>query len=182
MRRSILTPVVVAAAFATLAAATAGTAAGARPASANEVLSIENAAGTIKITGRGYLNMRVTQGSVLVVDQTPADRFSPYLGGVPRGRSSGATGRDINLYVLGGRYKVTVRGSGISISARGDGVAVVQGVPDATGDAGTIRVGEVVWPIAQGDARVGFGAMAGRDRGQGESGDGKGQGAGGGRS
>lgn len=164
MRRSILTlclTVAASAALLALSAGGAGAASGDRAgASPNEVLSIENGNGVFRVTGRGTLIMRITQGTVVVVDQTPADRFSPYLGGVPRGRSSSAGGRDINLYVLGGRYKVTVRGSGINISARGDGTVLLQGVPDSTGDAGTIRVGDLVRPIAEGEAKAGFGTYA----------------------
>lgn len=159
MRRPLLPIVTLLAAAAALAGSAAGAAGTSRAAGAspNEVLSIEDGQGRFEIRGRGYLNMRIEQGAVTIVDQTPGDRYSPYLGGVPRGRTSGVSGRDINLYVLGGRYKVVVRGSGINISARGDGVVLLTGELDATGTAGTIRIGDVVRPVAAGDARAAFG-------------------------
>ena len=166
MRRTLHTiSLILAASMAACAIAVAGAGAASDDRLANPnpipsaVLSIENAQGTFRIVGRGYLNMRITQGTVMVVDQSPTDRFSPYLGGVPRGRSSSVSGRDINMYVLGGRYKVTVRGSGINISARGDGVVLLSGTLDASGSAGTIRIGDLVRPIAQGDARESFGGV-----------------------
>lgn len=179
MRRTLpRISLILAASVAACAIAVAGAAAAddRLAASPSEVLSIEDAQGTIRIVGRGYLNMRVTQGTVTVVDQSPADRFSPYLGGVPRGKSSSLSGRDINMYVLGGRYKVTVRGSGINISARGDGVVLLSGTLDATGSAGTIRIGDLVRPIAEGDAKASFGGVqTGDSSGGGSSSSGSGR-------
>lgn len=172
MRHSIIT-LPVAVALGAIALLPAGGVAGAARTSnsggSSEVLSIENAQGTYQVRGRGYLNMRVTQGAVLVVDLTPTDRFSPYLGGVPRGRSSGTSGRDINLYVLGGRYRVLVRGSGINISARGDGLVQMLGEADSTGNVGTIRIGDLVSPIEVGEGRASFGGTGGGDGGPGPS-------------
>jgi hypothetical protein len=133
--------------------------AGAATSGPNEVLSIEKAQGSFQILGRGFLNLRVQQGTVFVEDLTPSDRFSPYLGGVPvpRGKSSGTTGNDVRVRVLGGRYRISVRGSGVSISARGDGFVVMSGEPDDTGNAGTIRIGDAVRPIALGESKAAFG-------------------------
>jgi hypothetical protein len=164
--RLLLAAIAAAVAVGALAVSASGAgAASSNPTSAtsSEVLSIENAQGRFEVRGRGYLNMRVSQGTVVVVDQSPTDRFSPYLAGVPRGKTSGATGRDINMYVLGGRYKVTVRGTGVNISARGEGVVVMTGEADATGNVGTIRIGDLVRPIAVGDAKATFGGLATAD-------------------
>jgi hypothetical protein len=129
----------------------------------NEVLSIEGAHGTIQIRGRGFLNMRVAQGVVQIVDSSPTDQFSPRVGGVPRGRSSSARGNDINVLILGGRYKVLVRGTGISVSARGDGQVTIAGESDASGGAGTVRIGDAVRPIAIGESRAVFGGLQGAE-------------------
>jgi hypothetical protein len=153
LSRSLLTLVVSLTLVASVSAGSGGS-------SPNEVLSIEAGRGTFQIRGRGYLNMRVAEGTVLIQDLTPADRFSPYLGGVPRGKSSGVTGRDVNAYILGGRYKITVRGSGISISARGDGTVQVTGEPDETGSAGTMRIGDTVRPVPAGDSKTSFGGQS----------------------
>ena len=42
----------------------------------------------------------------------------------------------------GGRYKITVHGDGVSISARGQGLAGLDGDADAAGSTGTFAVGD----------------------------------------
>ena len=42
----------------------------------------------------------------------------------------------------GGRYKITVTGAGFSISARGQGVATLDGTADLTGATGMYAVGD----------------------------------------
>ena len=46
-------------------------------------------------------------------------------------------GANLSFRILGGEYRITVKGDGISLSARGSGVATLLGVPGVTGlDAG----------------------------------------------
>ncbi len=40
------------------------------------------------------------------------DQWSPRVNGVPRGRSSGLRGRDVNVFIPGGRYRIAMRGDG----------------------------------------------------------------------
>jgi hypothetical protein len=105
-------------------------------------LSIEDGRGTVVLKGKGIVIGRLDRGDVQIVDLSPLDQWSPRINGVPRGRTVGTRGKDINFYVPGGRYKITVRGDGFSISARGQGSAALNGKPDATGATGTYAVGD----------------------------------------
>ena len=105
-------------------------------------LSIEDGRGTVTLQGKGIVIGRIERGDVRIVDLTPLDQWSPRVNGVPRGRTVWTRGKDINFYVPGGRYKITVRGDGFSISARGQGSAALNGKPDATGATGTYAVGD----------------------------------------
>ncbi|MDH4176418.1 MAG: hypothetical protein OEV72_02480 [Thermoleophilia bacterium] len=103
-------------------------------------LSVVDARGVIKIQGRGALLGRLDSGTLQIVDLSPADPWSPRVNGVPRGRVVGIRGRDVSFYVPGGRYRLVVRGEGIHISARGQGIATIAAEPDVTGAAGTYAV------------------------------------------
>ena len=105
-------------------------------------LSIEDGRGTVTLRGKGIVIGRLERGEVQIVDQSPLDQWSPRLNGVPRGRTVWMRGKDVNFYIPGGRYKITVTGSGFSISARGQGVAAIHGTADVTGVTGTYAVGD----------------------------------------
>jgi hypothetical protein len=107
-------------------------------------LSIEDGRGTIVLQGKGIVIGRLERGDVRIVDLTPLDQWSPRVNGVPRGRTVWTRGKDINFYVPGGRYKITVHGEGVSISARGQGLAGLDGDADAAGSTGTFAVGDSV--------------------------------------
>jgi len=138
-------------------AASAGWAA-ARPA---ETLSIEAARGTITLRGSGVLIGRIERGDVQIVDQSPLDQWSPRINGVPRGKVVWTRGKDLNIYVPGGRYKVVVKGEGIAISARGHGVVTLEGRPDPVGAAGTYSVGDAeAVPLPVDAEQISYGALA----------------------
>ncbi len=105
-------------------------------------LSIEDGRGTVTVQGKGIVIGRIERGDVRIVDLTPLDQWSPRVNGVPRGRTVWTRSKDINFYVPGGRYRITAHGDGISISARGQGLAGVDGDPDAAGSKGTFAVGD----------------------------------------
>lgn len=132
MRLALLIAVLVALAVPTAFAATA-------PAGS---LSVEDGRGSAVIKGKGIAIGRLDRGEVQIVDLTPLDQWSPRVNGVPRGRTVWTRGKDINFYVPGGRYRVTVRGDGFSISARGQGTATFDGAADAAGATGTYAVGD----------------------------------------
>jgi hypothetical protein len=105
-------------------------------------LSIEEGRGTVTLRGKGIVIGRLERGDLRIVDLTPLDQWSPRVNGVPRGRTVGTRGKDVNFYVPGGRYKITVHGDGVSISARGQGLAGLDGDADAAGSTGTFAVGD----------------------------------------
>ena len=102
-------------------------------------LSVEDARGTVVLKGKGIVIGRLERGEVEIVDLSPLDQWSPRVNGVPRGRTVWTRGKNINFYVPGGRYLITVRGEGFSVSARGQGTATLTGRPDAAGATGTYR-------------------------------------------
>ena len=116
-------------------------------------LSIENGRGTVVLTGKGIVIGRLDKGDVKIVDLSPLDQWSPRVNGVPRGKTVWLRGKNVNFYVPGGRYKITVRGDGFAISARGQGAATLTGNPDPTGATGTYAVGDGV-PAALPDEAV----------------------------
>jgi hypothetical protein len=133
MRRFVLV------AFVLALAVPAGLLAARAPAGSVE---FNDARGVITIKARGPLLGRLDRGTLQIVDLTPADQWSPRVNGVPRGRVVGMRGRDVGFYIPGGRYRVVVRGEGIFISARGQGIVTVEADPDTTGAAGTFSVDE----------------------------------------
>ena len=114
-------------------------------------LSIEDGRGAAVLRGKGIVIGRLDRGEVQIVDLSPLDQWSPRVNGVPRGKTVWTRGKDINFYVPGGRYRVTVRGDGFSISARGQGQATLDGDPDAAGATGTFAVGDAAPTPLPGD-------------------------------
>ena len=104
------------------------------------LFSVESGRGKIVLTGSGVLVGRLDTGQLEIKDLTPTDRFSPRVLGVPRGKMVRLRGKDVGFYVPGGRYRIVVRGEGISLSARGTGVAVLDGEPDTVGEMGSFAV------------------------------------------
>lgn len=104
-------------------------------------LSIEGGKGIIVVRGNGGFLGRLGRGSVELVDLTPADQWKPTVNGVTRSRRTFLKGTSVSFRILGGDYRVSVKGDGISISARGTGVATLLGVPGLTGDTGIYAAG-----------------------------------------
>lgn len=134
MRLSLLVASLLAFALATTAG-WAGTRAGG-------TLSIENGRGTVIVRGSGTVVGRLDKGELVITDLSPHDQWSPRVNGVPRGRVVSLRGKDVNFYVPGGRFRIVVRGDGVAISVRGQGVATLKGKLDATPDPGTYAVGD----------------------------------------
>ncbi len=117
-------------------------------------LSIEDGRGSVVLKGRGIVIGRLEKGDIQIVDLTPLDQWSPRLNGVPRGRTVWTRGKDINFYVPGGRYRITVHGEGFSISARGQGMASLDGSADAGRVDRDVRGGRQSARAAAADARA----------------------------
>jgi hypothetical protein len=118
-------------------------------------LSIEGGRGTVVIRGTGPVVGRLGKGDLQIVDLSPNDQWNPRINGAPLTRTT-MRGKDVNFFIPGGRYRLTVHGDGISISARGAGYAVVK-AKDAT-DSGTIAVGDgTPIPLPEESQRLTFG-------------------------
>jgi len=99
------------------------------------VLSVERARGNVLIELRGSLLGRLGSGTLRVTDLTPRDRFDPIVSGrkVASTRLGPRTvvyrGQGLRFRMVGGRYRIAVRGSGVSVSAVGRGWVVLDGDP-----------------------------------------------------
>jgi hypothetical protein len=118
--------------------ALAGSAAAA--ARGNGELSLERGRGSAVLEMRGVVLGRLTTGTLRVTDLTPRDRFAPTVSGrkVTAERLGPRTvlyrGQGIRFKVLGGRYRIVLRGTGMSVSAVGRGEVVLDGDPRFVGD------------------------------------------------
>jgi hypothetical protein len=106
----------------------------------NGSLAIVDGRGLVQINGKGALLGKIEKGTLEIVDLTTDDQWSPRVNGVPRGHRVWLRGKKISFRVPTGRYRVTARGTGISISAQGSGVAVLSGDPDPAGETGLYAV------------------------------------------
>jgi hypothetical protein len=133
------------------------------------LLTVTSARGKVVLQGQGPLVGQLDAGQLEIRDLTPTDRFSPLVLGVPRGRIVALRGKDVGFRVPGGRYRIVVRGEGISLSARGTGVVQLDGEPDTVGETGTFAVDDVAAaPVPDEPTRVTFGSPddAGGSRGK----------------
>jgi hypothetical protein len=105
-------------------------------------LAVEDGIGRVVVKGQGTLVARLDRGDVVIVDLTPNDQWSPRVNGVPRGKVVSLRGRDVNVFIPGGRYRITMRGEGIALSARGAGVAELRARPLLRSLPGTYAVGD----------------------------------------
>jgi hypothetical protein len=103
-------------------------------------LSVEGGKGVVTLELRGVVLGRLTSGSLRVVDTTPRDRFSARVDGrrLTQERLGPRTvvyrGQGLRFRMLGGGYRVTIRGVGISLSAVGRGVVSLDGESRGPGD------------------------------------------------
>jgi hypothetical protein len=103
-------------------------------------LSVEQGKGVVMIDLRGSVLGRVSNGSLRVTDQTPLDRYAPVVVGrkLTQERIGPRTvlyrGQGLRFRLLGGGYRMVARGSGITVSAVGRGVVVLDAEPKYFGD------------------------------------------------
>ncbi len=106
--------------------------AGAAPPKVGQV-SVEQGKGQVIVELKGNLLGRLTSGTVRIVDHTPRDRFMPLVGGrrltVTRigPRTTVYKGKDLRFRMLGGSWRIVVKGNGIAISAVGRGAVTLDG-------------------------------------------------------
>jgi hypothetical protein len=125
-----LTFLACASALAAALAATAGAAG-----TVNGTLSVAEGRGVIEVDLRGSVIGRLGSGTLRVIDLTPRDRFGEIVHGrdlveeTVGPRTALYRGQGIRFRMLGGAYKVTVRGRGIDLAAVGRGLVSLDGEP-----------------------------------------------------
>ena len=103
-------------------------------------LSLERGKGVVTLELRGVVLGRLTGGSLKVVDTTPRDRYTATVAGrkLTQERVGPRTvvyrGQGLRFRMLGGGYRVTIRGAGISLSVVGRGAVTLDGEPKFVGD------------------------------------------------
>ena len=103
-------------------------------------LSVERGKGVVMLDLRGSILGRLSAGTLPVTDLTPTDRYAALVVGrkVTQERAGSRTivyrGQGLRFRMLGGGYRVVVRGSGIDVSAVGRGVVTLDGDPRFPGD------------------------------------------------
>lgn len=103
-----------------------------RVAPGDGTLSVEGASGLVIVKARGAVIGRVDGGQVVIADLSSGDGNDPVVWGAQfRRQLEPGTfvyrGRNITFRVIGGGFRVTVKGSGISISVVGRGDAFLDG-------------------------------------------------------
>jgi hypothetical protein len=106
-------------------------------------LSIEQGKGVVMLDLRGSVLGRLATGTLRVTDHTPRDRYTAFVLGrkLTQERLGPRTvlyrGQGLRFRMVGGGYRIIVRGTGIAVSAVGRGVVQVQGERKVPGeDAG----------------------------------------------
>jgi hypothetical protein len=119
--------------------------AAARQSGANDgTLSIKDARGVFTIQGRGGVIGSITQGRVTISDPIDGDGTGPIVTGddfPPIERNENTTtwrGNRVRFRIIGGTFKVVVRGRGINVSFVGKGNVILNGA--GTEDDGNYSV------------------------------------------
>jgi len=139
MRRILLT-------FAVLAALALPAASAARESTPNDgTLSVREARGSITIQGpaRGAVIGSIRNGSVTINDPIDSDGTGPIVTGDEwsKERSETATtwgGNRVRFRIIGGTFRIVVRGRGINLSMVGKGNVILKGM--GTEDDGSYSV------------------------------------------
>lgn len=109
-------------------------------------LAVKRGRGTVVLKLKGTVIGRVARnGRVQVRDFRPLDGNDPQLSPCPHRRRIGAgtwvcRGRNIGFRVDNGRFNISVRGTGISISAVGRGAFTVDGTGDTGASDGVMSI------------------------------------------
>jgi hypothetical protein len=94
-------------------------------------LSVSEGRGLVSMTGRGAMIGRLDKGTVTVTDLSPIDANEPLVFGCHleefRGAATVCRGENIRFRLIGGSWRVVVRGSGIDLSAAGRGTVRLDG-------------------------------------------------------
>lgn len=101
-------------------------------------LSVEGGSGMVTVQARGGVIGRVERGTLTITDLTPGDGNDAVVQGALLQRPAGPgtmvyKGRNVTFRLIGGSFRVQVVGKGISLSAVGQGIAVLDGDGPAPG-------------------------------------------------
>jgi hypothetical protein len=130
--------------FAMLAALALPAASAARDRSASDgTLSVQNGRGTITISARGGVIGSFARGSVRISDPIDGDGTGPIVTGDEWSNERDATtttwgGTKVRFRIIGGSFRIVVRGRGINLSLVGTGKVTLDGA--GTGDDGSYSV------------------------------------------
>ncbi|HLB04051.1 MAG TPA: hypothetical protein VJK66_03455 [Gaiellaceae bacterium] len=105
------------------------------------MLSIERGKGAVVLEIRGVVLGRLGNGTITVIDRTPNDPYVANVTGrrvIVQRRPTPARlfirGQGLRFRMLGGGYRILIRGSGITVSAVGRGAVSLDGEPRFPGD------------------------------------------------
>jgi hypothetical protein len=132
MRQLVLLVTAVAAAVVVGTAGATGPTAG--------TLSVEGGRGVVTLELRGSMLGLLANGSLRVTDLTPKDRYAPIVTGRKLvqlrvgPRTTVFRGQGLRFRMLGGSYRIVVRGGGIALSGVGWGWVTLDGEPRFAGD------------------------------------------------
>ena len=91
------------------------------------------------------------KGRAVVTDLTPTDKWRPIVNGVTVRRAVWMRGPEVSFRILGGKFKIQIRGESVSVAARGVGWAMLKGEPDPLGQTGVYATGESADCVADPD-------------------------------
>ena len=130
--------------FAMLAALTLPAASAARTQGASDgTLSVRDGRGTITISGRGGVIGSFARGSVTINDPVDGDGTGPVVTGDEWSKDRNDTtttwgGTKVRFRIIGGSFRIVVKGRGINLSLVGKGNVTLAGA--GTGDDGSYSV------------------------------------------
>ena len=130
--------------FAMLVALALPAASAARDQGASDgTLSVRDARGTVTISGRGGVIGSFARGSVKISDPVEGDGTGPIVTGDEWSKDRGATtttwgGTKVRFRIIGGAFRIVVKGRGINLSLVGKGNVTLSGA--GTGDDGSYSV------------------------------------------
>jgi opacity protein-like surface antigen len=130
--------------FAMLAALALPAASAARsPGPTDGTLSVRDARGTITISGRGGVIGNFARGSVMINDPVEGDGTGPIVTGDEWSKDRNDTtttwgGTKVRFRIIGGSFRIVVKGRGINLSLVGTGKVTLAGA--GTGDDGSYSV------------------------------------------
>jgi len=132
--------------FAMLAALALPAASAARTQGPNDgTLSVQNGRGTVTIAGRGAVIGSFGRGSVTITDPIDGDGTGPVVTGDRWSKDRNDTttrwgGTNVRFRIIGGTFRIVVKGRGINLSLVGKGKVTLNGA--GTDDDGSYSVND----------------------------------------